>query len=264
MTSKTLHLSDGLAVRALVTGEGAPVVLIHGVGLCAEAWTPQIDALSLRYRVIAVDIPGHGESAPLPGQAGLSDFVAWTARVIEALGCGSVAVAGHSMGALMAVGLAVERPDLVSKAALLNPVYRRNAMARKAVMARATQIATADYDPEAPLNRWFDPDQVELRRQTRIWLRRNTPEGYGAAYRAFAEGDHVYADRIDQITCPLLVLTGAEDANSTPAMTEAIATAAPFSRAVVMEGHRHMVHLTAPDVVSKELCDWFQQAETVT
>ncbi len=48
-----------------VTGSGAPLVLIHGVGMRLEAWAPQIAALSQRFEVIALDLPGHGESRPL-------------------------------------------------------------------------------------------------------------------------------------------------------------------------------------------------------
>ncbi|MGP9790329.1 alpha/beta fold hydrolase [Roseinatronobacter sp. NSM] len=261
MISTILHLSEGLAVRALVAGQGTPVLLIHGVGLCAEAWAPQFDAFAADHRVIAVDMPGHGASDRLPGTPVLADFVAWAAQVIMALDCGPVAVVGHSMGALIATGLAVEHPQLVSCAALLNPVYQRSAAARAAVMERAAQIAAADFDPEAPLDRWFDPEEGELRMLTSQWLRQNSPEGYGAAYRAFAAGDSVYAGRIAQISCPLLALTGANDLNSTPAMATALADAAPFGRAVIIDGHRHMVHLTAPDVVSQELRNWLVPAE---
>jgi pimeloyl-ACP methyl ester carboxylesterase len=84
------------------------------------------------------------------------------------------------------------------------------------------------------------------------------PAGYAAAYRAFATGDDVYADRWEAITCPALVLTGDGDANSTPDMTRTMAASAPRGRAIVIEGHRHMVNLTAPDRVTAALRDWLQ------
>jgi pimeloyl-ACP methyl ester carboxylesterase len=63
------------------------------------------------------------------------------------------------------------------------------------------------------------------------------------------------------IRCPLLVLTADGDANSTPAMTQAMAAMAPLGRAVVIEGHRHMVNLTAPDAVTAELQRWLNTKE---
>ncbi|MFD1807175.1 alpha/beta fold hydrolase [Gemmobacter lanyuensis] len=66
MMSRTLRLSDGASVRVIEAGTGAPVLLIHGVGMRAEAWGPQIATLSATHRVLAVDMPGHGESTPCP------------------------------------------------------------------------------------------------------------------------------------------------------------------------------------------------------
>ncbi|MEF9604139.1 alpha/beta fold hydrolase, partial [Paracoccus sp. PXZ] len=146
MMSRTLQLSDGATVRLVEAGRGEPLLLIHGVGMRAEAWEPQIDALSAHHHVIAVDMPGHGASSPLPADAHLPDFVAWAARLVEALGLGPVNLAGHSMGALVAAGLAVERPDLVRRLALLNAVHRRSPEARAAVLARADEIARGEGD----------------------------------------------------------------------------------------------------------------------
>lgn len=259
MMSQTLRLSDGLAVRALVEGSGTPLLLIHGVGMRAEAWTPQITALASEHRVIAVDMPGHGESSPLPGTPFLPDYVAWAARVIAALDLGPVSVAGHSMGALIATGLAVEHPALVRRAALLNGVFRRSPQAKAAVMARAAEISAGLGGIEGPLTRWFAPEDEAIRDRVAGWLSAVSQTGYASAYRAFAEGDSTYADRFDSIRCPLLVLTADGDANSTPEMTREMAALAPNGRAVVVEGHRHMTNLTAPEAVTAALRDWLQE-----
>ncbi len=265
MMSRTLHLSDGASVRVIEagpdSGAGEPLLLIHGVGMRAEAWGPQIAALAADAHVIAVDMPGHGASDPLPGTPALPDYVAWAARVIQALGLGPVSVAGHSMGSLIAGGLAIERPDLVRRAALLNGVHRRSPQARAAVLARAAEIAAGAGGIEAPLARWFTADQADLRHEVAGWLQTVSAAGYAAAYGAFAEGDAVYADRFGEIRCPLLVLTGDGDANSTPEMTKAMAAMAPHGHAVVIEGHRHMVNLTAPAAVTDELQRWLNTKE---
>ncbi|MFN7051264.1 MAG: alpha/beta fold hydrolase [Gemmobacter sp.] len=261
MMPKTLRLSDGAAVRALVAGEGPPVVLIHGVGLRAEAWAPQIAALAADHRVIAVDMPGHGESDPLPEGARLPDYVSWAARVVAALDLGPVSLAGHSMGAMIAAGVAVERPDLLARVALLNGVHRRTAEARAAVIARAGQIAQGEGSIDGPLARWFGPEDAALRAQVAGWLQAVSLHGYAAAYRAFAEGDGVYADRLHQIRCPALVLTGEGDGNSTPAMAQAMADAMALGQAQVIAGHRHMMNLTAPAAVNAALRHWLTREE---
>lgn len=253
MTPRTLQASDGTTLRWIEAGSGAPLVLIHGVGMRAEAWGPQ---MGLPGRVIALDMPGHGGTSALPKGALLPDYVAWAARSMEDLGLTSASVAGHSMGALVALGLAVTHPDKVRRVALLNGVHRRTAEARAAVVARAEAIAAGDFDLETPLNRWFQPGEEDVRAAVAGWLSQVDRAGYAAAYRAFSLGDDIYAGDLARIACPALMLTGAGDANSTAEMAEAMAKAAPMGHSVVIEGHRHMVNLTAPAAVNDALTRW--------
>ncbi|MBT9383671.1 alpha/beta hydrolase [Pseudooceanicola sp. CBS1P-1] len=258
MTSTTLRLSDGRAAAILEEGQGDVLLLIHGVGLQKAAWAAQIAALSPRMRVVAVDMPGHGGSDPLPEGSLLPDFVAWAARVIEALDCGPVSLAGHSMGALIAAGTAIERPDLVTRLAVLNGVFRRSEAARAAVIARADEMAQGEKDIDGPIARWFDASPADQAHAAlaRGWLTQVDPAAYATVYGAFARGDATYADRWAQLSCPVLVLTADGDPNSTPAMARAMAEAAPRAELKIIEGHRHMVPMTAPDEVSAAILCW--------
>lgn len=259
MTPTTLPLSDG-HVSYVARGSGTPVLLIHGVGMDARAWTPQIAALHTDHRVIAIDMPGHGGSSPLPRGSALPAFVAWLGEVCDALALGPCNIAGHSMGALIAGGFACSFPEQVARVALLNPVYRRSAAARAAVNARAGEIAKGVFDLETPLARWFGDSaaEAEAKALTGQLLSEVSIEGYATAYAAFAGGDATFADQIAQIRCPLLALTADGDQNSTPDMSHAIAAATPLGRAQVIPGHRHMVNLTAPDAVNTALKTWLQ------
>lgn len=245
------------------SGHGEPLLLIHGVGMRLEAWGPQIAPLSATHRVIAVDMPGHGDSDRLPAGSQLTDFVRWFGAVIDDLDLARVNVAGHSMGALVTGGLAATRPDRVARVALLNGVHRRSEEARAAVEARAAGMRAGEFDSEGPLKRWFSPAERdgEAYRLTQDLLMRNDPEGYATAYSAFATGDTVYADAWDEIGVPALFLTGSDDPNSTPEMSRRMAEAAPRGRCVVIEGHRHMVNLTAPDQVNAALRQWLANPE---
>ncbi len=234
------------------------VVLVHGVGMRIEAWAPQIARLARDRRVIALDLPGHGESAPLDGQPDLPRFVEWFGRTLDELETGPVNVAGHSMGALIATGAVATAPRKIKRVALLNGVHRRSPEARLAVEARADEIGSGRFDREAPLERWFSDEERhgEACRLVHDLLQMVDPAGYAAAYKAFATGDSVYSDCWPQVTCPALFLTGDGDPNSTPEMAREMAAAAPHGEAVIIEGHRHMVNLTAPDAVNRALEDW--------
>jgi len=239
-------------------GSGQPLLLLHGVGMRAEAWQPQIEALSTKARVIALDLPGHGQTPPLPGAPELGDFVAWFAHVVDALELDTFSLAGHSMGALVATGFAVTQSARLNRVALLNAVHKRDERARAAVQARADDMQRGRIDRNAPLARWFHPGEQGSAACQAVHHLLHTVDatGYAAAYRAFAAGDAVYADGWPDVHCPALFLTGADDANSTPDMARQMAAAAPNGRAVVIEGHRHMVNLTAPERVNAILADW--------
>lgn len=262
MMSKTLprsSLPNGAAYQ--VAGEGEPVVLLHGVGLRAEAWAPQIEALSHGWQVYAFDLPGHGQSRLSMQRADLTDYVAWMREALHQLNIGPVNIAGHSMGALIALGTTVEEPRLVRRMAMLNGVYKRSAEASEAVCQRAAQIRCGNMNIQQPLDRWFT-DMVSDQ-TARVWTERMLagvdPQGYSTAYSAFARGDGVYADRLNEIQCPALFLTGDGDPNSTARMAEDMAAAVDDGEAEVIEGHRHMVGLTAPSRVNDALISWLKR-----
>ncbi len=255
------HAARGTAYHEV--GEGEPLVLIHGVGMRLEAWTPQISAFSRSHRIIAVDMPGHGESAALAAGSALEAFVAWFGDFLDEMALGEVNVAGHSMGALVAGGAAATFGGRIKRIAYLNGVYRRDPEAKAAVLARAAAIPLAGVDKEGPLLRWFGDDvqSAVARELTRNWLSLVDPQGYATAYAAFAGGDETYADCWPDVSAPALFLTGSDDPNSTPLMAKQMAAAAPNGWARIVEGHRHMVNLTAPDIVNELLAEWLSCGE---
>ena len=83
------------------TGSGPPIVLLHGIGLDREVWAPVVPLLAADHEVIAVDLPGFGASAPLPG----TPTVEALAEAVEALGLERPLVAGNSLGGGIALEL---------------------------------------------------------------------------------------------------------------------------------------------------------------
>jgi len=264
MTSPTLLQSKTSSGAAYIErGSGKPLLLLHGVGMCAEAWQPQLEALSPHARVIALDLPGHGATPALPGKPDLRDFVAWFARIADELALERFSLAGHSMGALIAAGFAVTYPERLTRLALLNAVYKRDNAARQAVQARAAAMQNGQFDRLAPLERWFAPDEQQgiAYQAVKKFLHSVNKAGYAAAYQAFAQGDAVYADDFSAINCPALFLTGAQDQNSSAQMAKQMAEVTPQGRAVIINGHRHMVNLTAPEQVNGVLLDWLKASQ---
>ena len=108
--------TTGMRVRLLATGSGPPVVLLHGVSLSAAAWAPLSAALP-GYRLLAVDLPGHGLSDPTSYQRG---HVRQPARqliddIFDALELDHAAVIGHSLGGMLALWHAAAGSERISR-----------------------------------------------------------------------------------------------------------------------------------------------------
>jgi flavin reductase (DIM6/NTAB) family NADH-FMN oxidoreductase RutF/pimeloyl-ACP methyl ester carboxylesterase len=236
-------------------GAGEPVVLIHGVGLNAAIWAPQIEALSKTHRVIALDMAGHGQSARPPVSAGLADYVDQLTKLLDDLEIEKANLIGHSMGGLVALGFALANPDRVLRLGVLNGVYQRSPEARAAVAARSAEVAagTSMGDIEKPLARWFGESPSPARETTRAALLAMSPSSYAVAYRIFAEADRLFVGQLGKLAMPTLFATGSADPNSTPAMSEAMAAAVQRGRARIFEGAGHMMALAQPVQVNLAL-----------
>lgn len=117
------HVADirGLRSEYWVGGDGSPLVLIHGLGGAAFNFTELAPLLARRHRVLVPDLPGHGGTEPLPRLESLSDLAAHALAVAEHENMLPAAVLGYSMGGVVALRLAVDRPDAVTRLVLLAP-----------------------------------------------------------------------------------------------------------------------------------------------
>lgn len=114
---------DGRTVRALTAGDRAdtPLLLLHGIGRSLEDWTEQIERLSGRFYVIAVDLPGFGRSARRDGPADLATVADGVAGALAALDEDRPChVIGNSLGGAVAMQLLASHPDLVASLILVN------------------------------------------------------------------------------------------------------------------------------------------------
>lgn len=253
--------SEGAGALAyFAQGDGTPLVLIHGVGLRAEAWCGVVPEMSDRYRVMCIDMPGHGAS-DLESTATLADFVDRIAAFVAALE-GPVCLAGHSMGALLSVEVAARLPQRIQAVAGLNTVHRRSPDAARAVVARARALSGAEVpDPTPTLARWFGEmpqgEDAECATACRQWLTTGNMEGYAAAYRVFARTDGPSDASLHRLACPALYLTGTDDPNSTPAMSQALAEASRSGQASVIQSAAHMMPMTHPQQVATQLAQFF-------
>jgi pimeloyl-ACP methyl ester carboxylesterase len=105
---------EGIAVKYSVEGKGMPVVLLHGYLLSGDAWRPLSDLLAATFRVISVDIPGHGGSG-VAGDTHTMEFIAEAVRTVLNDACeNKVLLAGHSLGGYAALAFAEKYPEMLT------------------------------------------------------------------------------------------------------------------------------------------------------
>ena len=240
---------------------GPPVCLIHGVGLRADAWGAQIEALSAQYTVYAYDTPGRGGSVPVGENPTLAEY---TDRFAEAMAAPGepVMVAGHSMGALIVLDLGIRYPTLVRGVAALNGVFRRSPEAKVGVQGRAADLAAGNSaDLGATLPRWFGENPTgeykKAMEACREWLIGAEHAGYAKAYTVFAHADGPPTEDLAAMQCPALILTGEHEVGSTPAMSREMARIAPNAECYIMQDANHMLPMTHPNETNQVLLDFF-------
>lgn len=246
---------------------GPTVLLLHGLGMQSAIWAPQVEGLAQDYDVVTPDMLGHGKSTLPPADPLLSDYAEQVRSLMDALGIARAHVAGHSMGALISLELALAYPQRVISLAPLTGIYCRGETAQKAVEARATALEGASdlTPPDETLRRWFGnpvPPHLAKAAEVARWMLLNVnPVGYARTYHTFAKSDRRHEGRLHGLVPPALFMTAEFDPNSTPAMSQAMADAAPNGRCKIIPGERHMMTITAPERVTRELRAFFAEVD---
>ena len=261
MTRKT---EGGTAYE--VDGQGPAVVLVHGMGLNRAMWQWLVPALTPDFQVLSYDLLGHGESAEPEGRPDLRTFSAQIVELLDHCGLTRAAVAGFSLGGMIARRFALDHPDRLSALAILHSAHDRSAAERAAIGRRVEKVnrsGPAAMVDEA-LARWFTDDfrarEPETMALVRGWMAANRRQVYAPIYRVLAEDDAELAEPIAKIRCPTLVMTGAEDFGNSPDMAQRLAAAIPGARVAILPGLRHMALAEDPAAFNAPLVSFLKQA----
>jgi 3-oxoadipate enol-lactonase len=257
---KTVRISTG-ELAYVDRGEGEAVLLVHGFPLDHTTWDAQIDALCSRFRVIAPDLRGFGQS-PLgdyESNVGISmeQYADDLAELLDALGIREpIVLVGFSMGGYIAWQFVRKHADRLraliqcdTRAAADTDEARSGRIkmaenvgewgsARVAEMMGPKLVALAAYQSQLPV-------VLAVRRM----VERTAPAGIAAAQRGMAARPDMTAF-LPQITLPTLIAVGAEDAISPPAEMKSIADAIPNSKFVTIPNSGHMTPMENPAAVN--------------
>lgn len=235
------------------------MVLIHGAGMDHTVWSLQTRYLAHHGRsVLAVDLPGHGRSGgdALPG---IPELAAWVVALLDAAGVRNAALAGHSMGALVALETAARHPDRVEALALLGvaermPVHPDLLSAAAANDPLAVELVTGwGYGPRGHMGGNAAPGLALVPGSRRL-MTRAKPGVLGtdlAACNAYTGG----AEAAAALRCPALFLLGALDRMTLAKAGKALASRVKDAEVRILPGIGHMVMVEAPDATTDALAE---------
>jgi non-heme chloroperoxidase len=157
---ETFVTSDGVQLSYIRQGSGRPIVLIHGWSQCAEEFKHQIEPLSARYDVIAVDQRSHGESQKVPYGLRISRLSKDLYELVTELDLNGVALLGHSMGAcVIRCYIDLFGPERLSKIILVDqspflmtdPYWTQQEVEHSGAIDTADQPACPDHKRSSKL-----------------------------------------------------------------------------------------------------------------
>jgi pimeloyl-ACP methyl ester carboxylesterase len=229
------HDIRGLRMHSVASGDGSPVVLVHGYGVSGTYMLPLARALASCCSVLVPDLPGQGRSDPPPGAGDIWYLAEALGDWLDASGLIRPCFVANSMGCQIVTEFAVRRPQRVGPMVLVGPTVdpsRRHA--RHQVFAALRDSAR---EPLSLLS---------------IAARDNAAVGMRAL---LATARSVLADRIEErlplLEQPTVIIVGQRDAFVGEKWAQQAAALLPRGRLVVVPREPHAVHYTRPDLVAE-------------
>lgn len=263
MTERMLQRPGAPALRYWDDGgERPPVMLIHGVGADGTSWDQIAPALSPEFRVLRLDLRGHGRSGPVDGALTLDDFVRDVIDVLDACVVPTAHIVGFSLGGMIAQGIALQHAARVRRLVLLSAVAGRSAEERARVQARLAILQEQGVAAitGAAQERWFTPDFIarnpDLVARRMRQLQENHAPSYAAAYTVFSTSD--LGEQLHAIRAPTLIATGEHDVGSNARMARFMHAQIAGSRLEILPGLRHSILVEAPELITRLVHDYLR------
>jgi pimeloyl-ACP methyl ester carboxylesterase len=261
----------GARVAYSAAGSGETVLLLHSSGCSSAQWRALSEMLQARYRVLAPDLYGYGQSdqRPGPGSPGLTD----AAALVDAVLSGEakrIHLVGHSYGGAVALRCAADRPERLLSLTLIEPVafhllsHAPTLSAEHALFREVTGLAAevaqsaADGDGRRGMARF-----VDYWNGAGAWARLRPGQQSALAQQTARVAqdfrdtimDPTRIESLQRIAAPALVLRGSESPQPSRRIAALLARILPNARLRTVEAAGHMLPLTHTEAVNAAIVD---------
>lgn len=239
-----------LAGRWPLDPEKPTLVFIHGAALSKGLWTGQVRGLADAANTLAVDLPGHKDSAG-PGHDNIEAHAEAVYRVIEAAAAPRPIPCGLSMGGAVAQALLISRPEAFSAGILMHTG------ARLRVVPFIFEVIEKDFQQLQEIIANFALSSKADKERAKKILADISEPSKGVAANDFMACDAFDAmDRISRIRVPVLVVTGDEDNLTPPKYGAYLAQNIPGAKLVGLQGVGHLSPIEKPEAVNQVIRDF--------
>jgi len=260
----------GRTVNIVDLGSGPAVVFVHGLAGSWQNWLENLPDLARENRVVALDLPGFGESAMPAAPISMAGYAAVVRELLQQLGIDRAAVVGNSMGGLVSLELALAAPDLVERLVVVSPagIHAQGRIGDRlmAHIRRAERVITG-FNGLVARRADAVSRRAGLRRQllrascahpdllppalAAEQLRPSGRPGFLDAVEAIVRTR--IRERLGGVTCPVLVVWGENDRLVPASDAGRFVRALPDARAIVYRDTGHVAMLERPERFNADL-----------
>lgn len=256
--SKSIFIQGEKLHYAVSGRNGAPwLVLSHSLAADMSMWDAQLPMLETWFQVLRFDTPGHGQSDVPAEDISIEMMAERVAGLMDQLAIEKAHFMGLSLGGMLGLGLAIARPERVLSLVLADTTAAHVLAAAPMWADRAKSVDEGGMQAvvDGTLHRWFTPAFSEAQPARLVQIRQmilaTPPKGFSAACRVIPRMN--FTPRLKEISCPTLVIVGAEDEATPPSHSQVLQQRIPGASLTTLAGAAHVSAVEQPQAFNQAL-----------
>jgi 3-oxoadipate enol-lactonase len=263
MSLNFFSTSNSNQIAYSIEGEGSWLVLSHSLASNMDMWKPQIPLLSQYFKILRFDTRGHGQSLATADPYTLDELAQDVFELFQYLEIKKTHWIGLSMGGMIGQTLALKFPNLFESLVLADTTSKRPENAKqmwgeRIAKAKAEGMAAM---VDSTLKRWFDEDfratNFSIIQEVAHGIQSTSVSGFAGCCAAISDINNF--DRLQEITCPTLIMVGERDHGTPPQMAREMKEKMPAADYYEIPKAGHISNIEQPIIFNQHLTNFYRK-----